>query len=361
MVTCCTIIFLLWRYGAFDSPIEIQEPRHVPGVPQFVIDFGMPPPIQSRLELTSKAPLVWLDQQEAYFPSDISAQVANTIPYKNRTMLKSYPQPLTVTNLDLLNNYGANGTNIFLTSAIDVRESPAFFEGVVPSATTHKTDSAISCSIIITEKGNGTVDAFYMYFYAFNLGNVVLWHELGDHIGDWEHNMIRFKEGEPAEMWFSQHGNGQAFTYDALEKIGKRPVSYSARGSHANYAIQGTHDHLIPDLNTPYGFLLDYTSKGTLWDPTLSTYFYNYNVSSVEIGEAGEFESIGDSPVAAMKYRGKWGDEQYADDDPRQPEKFFGFSKYVGGPTGPVDKQLNRKLICPDNGIPCIVRKSLQV
>lgn len=284
------------------------------------------------------------------------------MPYKNRTEVKHYPQPLTISNLDLLNNYGKNGSNIFLTSAIDVRESPAYFEGVIPSSATHKTDSAVSCAIIVTNQGNGSVDAYYMYFYAFNLGNVVLWHELGNHIGDWEHNMIRFKDGQPQQMWFSQHGNGQAFTYEAVEKIGMRPISYSARGSHANYAIQGTHDHTIPNLNLPAGFLLDYTSKGTLWDPTLSTYFYNYNVSSVAVGEEGVFESINGtgSPVAAMTYRGQWGDEQYPADDPRQPPKFFGFSKYVGGPNGPRWKQLNRKLICPDNGIPCIVRKSLQ-
>jgi hypothetical protein len=325
-----------------------------------------PPSLSSRTRLqtnipSSTAPLVWLDKQEAYFPSDISAQVANTIPFKNRTMLTSYPKPLNLTNLDVLNNYGANGTDIFLTSAIDVRQSPAYFKGVVPSATTHKTDSAISCVIITTNKGNGSVDAFYMYFYAYNLGNIVLWHELGDHIGDWEHNMIRFKDGVPQEVWFSQHGNGEAFTYKALEKIGKRPVSYSARGSHANYAIQGTHDHTIPDVNSPIGLLLDYTSKGTIWDPSLSTYFYNYNVTGVKVGQEGFFESIQGSPLAAMNYKGQWGDEQYADDDPRQPDKFFGFSKYVGGPNGPRFKQLNRKLTCPDNGILCIVRRGLQV
>jgi hypothetical protein len=173
--------------------------------------------------------------------------------------------------------------------------------------------------------------------------------------------MIRFKDGQPTEMWFSQHNNGQAFVFDAVEKIGKRPVSYSARGSHANYAVPGVHDHTIPDMNTPVGFLLDYTSKGTLWDPTLSTYFYNYNVSSVEIGERGDFESIAGAPLGAMRYRGRWGDQQYPADDEKQPPKFFGFSKYVSGPTGPQDKQLNRRLICPDNGFPCIVRKSLHV
>jgi hypothetical protein len=312
--------------------------------------------------LTVLAPLVWLDKAEAYFPSDIGAQIVNTVPYKNRTELQSYPTPLTVHNIDKLNHFGRNGTNIFLTSAIDVREEPAFFDGVIPSATTHETEKAISCAIITTNKGNGTLDAFYMYFYAYNMGNIVLWHELGDHIGDWEHNMLRFVNGTPTEMWFSQHQNGQAFTYEAVEKIGKRPISYSARGSHANYAVPGTHDHTIPDFNSRFGFIRDYTSKGTLWDPTLSSYFYNYNTTKpLPPLESGRFESINNSPVAAMKFRGKWGDQQYLPDDPRQKPKFFGFSKYVSGPTGPRDKQLDREKICPITGFPCILRKSLQV
>jgi hypothetical protein len=51
--------------------------------------------------------------------------------------------------------------------------------------------------------------------------------------------MIRFVNGEPKEMWYSQHASGQAFTYGAVEKKDKRPYVYSAKGTHANYAISG--------------------------------------------------------------------------------------------------------------------------
>lgn len=57
-----------------------------------------------------------------------------------------------------------------------------------------------------------------------------------------EHNMIRFKDGEPQAIWYSQHEYGEAFTYDAVHKIGKRPIGFSAKGSHANYAASGSHD-----------------------------------------------------------------------------------------------------------------------
>ena len=167
--------------------------------------------------------------------------------------------------------------------------------------------------------------------------------------------MIRFQDGVPQAVWYSQHNNGEAFTYEAVEKMGKRPVMYSARGSHACYATAGTHDHSIPDLNLPNGFLRDYTSAGPLWDPLLSAYFYEYSPDTEEFEAADE---EGTSPTGAMYYKGKWGDDEYPQDDPRQSQ-FFGFKKFVGGPTGPRDKQLVRKGVCPDNGFYCFIRGRL--
>jgi hypothetical protein len=57
-----------------------------------------------------------------------------------------------------------------------------------------------------------------------------------------EHNMIRFKDGAPKSVWYSQHEYGEAFTYEAVPKVDGRPISYSAKGSHANYARVGKHD-----------------------------------------------------------------------------------------------------------------------
>ena len=242
--------------------------------------------------------------------------------------------------------------DVYLTSTLDVTKAPKWLDGVVPDSS-GKTNGATSCAVVINDRGAGLVDVFYMYFYAYNLGNTVLFQELGDHIGDWEHNMIRFQDGMPKEIWYSQHGNGEAFTYKTVEKKGVRPIAYSAMGSHANYAIAGTHDHTIPDLNLPAGFLQDYTSQGLLWDPIKNTYFYNYNAENMSFSPAD-----GDSPVGAMYFNGQWGDEQYKQDDPRQ-KFFFGFYKFVGGPTGPWDKQLNRTKVCPENGLLCIVRESL--
>jgi hypothetical protein len=76
--------------------------------------------------------------------------------------------------------------------------------------------------LLVMDKGNGIVDAFWFYFYSFNLGNVVLNVRFGNHIGDWEHCLVRFHHGKPKALFFSAHSGGEAYSYDAVEKIGKR-------------------------------------------------------------------------------------------------------------------------------------------
>jgi hypothetical protein len=57
-----------------------------------------------------------------------------------------------------------------------------------------------------------------------------------------EHNMVRFKDGTPTHIWYSQHEYGEAYHWGAVEKLADRPLSFSAKGSHANYATRGKHD-----------------------------------------------------------------------------------------------------------------------
>ena len=281
------------------------------------------------------------------------AQIANTSPMVNFSAIDVTQSPLTLDNLDVLNLYGKDGRDVYLTSILDVTTDPKWLNGVVPDAS-GKTRGATSCAVIVNDHGSGLVDVFYMYFYAYNVGNTVLFHELGDHVGDWEHNMIRFQDGVPQQVWYSQHSHGEVFTYNAVQKEGIRPIGYAAVGSHATYATAGTHDHTIPGLNLPRGLIQDYTSKGTLWDPIRSAYLYTYDAETRTFHCADD----GISPLGAMNFKGKWGDEQYARDDPRQGE-FFGFSKFTSGPTGPRNKQLNRTNVCPDDGIRCNIRDSL--
>ncbi|MDN6412086.1 MAG: Vps62-related protein, partial [Yaniella sp.] len=79
--------------------------------------------------------------------------------------------------------------------------------------------------LVVMDKGNGIVDAFWFYFYSFNLGNTVANVRFGNHVGDWEHCLVRFHNGNPKALFFSAHQGGEAYSYEAVEKIGQRVSS----------------------------------------------------------------------------------------------------------------------------------------
>ena len=143
---------------------------------------------------------MWIHSQDPYFPSDIGAQLQHTKPEVNFVVVPNAPNPLTLNNLDSLN---AAGANVYLTSVDDITTKPAWLKGVKPDAS-GKTNGATSAAIIVNDHGSGNVDAFYMYFYAFNYGPPVLGQDVDDHVGDWEHTMVRFLNGKPQAVWFSQ-------------------------------------------------------------------------------------------------------------------------------------------------------------
>lgn len=81
--------------------------------------------------------------------------------------------------------------------------------------------------LIVVNKGRGIVDAFWFFFYSYNLGNLVLNIRFGNHVGDWEHTLVRFEHGKPRYVFFSEHFFGEAYSFGAVEKIGKRVSSIS--------------------------------------------------------------------------------------------------------------------------------------
>jgi hypothetical protein len=179
--------------------------RQIPsGVPSFALDY---------------APLVYLFSGENYNPSDISAQLPpNTTPKNNFTAITNGPNPLTLDNLSQLSNSASlSSTEDFTTFP----RQPSYLYGVRPSSS-GQTGDAVSCAIIVNDHdstpGSNVTDVFYMYFYAFDYGGDYFSFNVGNHVGDWEHTMVRFVNGTPSAMWFSQHANGQAFTYAATEK-----------------------------------------------------------------------------------------------------------------------------------------------
>ncbi|KAJ6440312.1 vacuolar protein sorting-associated protein [Purpureocillium lavendulum] len=225
----------------------------------------------------------------------------------------------------------------------------------------HKPDadgySKAPAVLVLVDKGSGVVDAFWFFFYSYNLGQTVLGIRFGNHIGDWEHCMIRFENGEPRGIFFSEHEGGQAYAWDAIEKRGVRPVIYSAVGSHAMYPLPGEHPYVLP-----FRMLKDVTDKGPLWDPALNNYAYHYDYTKEnrwdtrdpwddKVSRVGKAESLvpaasnPDAPTSWFHYRGRWGDEVYTLADIRQ-WRLFGQYHYVTGPSGPKFKHLDRSKLC---------------
>lgn len=160
--------------------------------------------------------------------------------------------------------------------------------------------------------------------------------------------MIRFKDGNPTEMYFSAHGGGSAYEFAATEKDEKtgRPVAYIARGSHAFYANNGKggkHSYALP-----FGLLADRTSDkgsgGVPFDSSLGARSYCWSK------DGGFAAAPGTAPeVGFLNYQGRWGDRQLPTSDRRQVA-LVGQFKYTDGPTGPFAKNLNRVHACEDEG-----------
>ncbi|KAG6058454.1 hypothetical protein E4U32_004607 [Claviceps aff. humidiphila group G2b] len=217
--------------------------------------------------------------------------------------------------------------------------------------------------LVLVDKGSGVLDAFWFFFYSYNLGQTVLGIRFGNHVGDWEHCMIRFEHGVPRGIFFSEHEGGQAYAWEAVEKRGIRPVIYSAVGSHAMYATPGEHPYVLP-----FKMLKDVSDKGPLWDPALNNYAYHYDytlenntrldedpgdavAAAAAIAAAENPPSLvpaaknPDAPTSWFHFEGYWGDRLYTLADMRQ-WRLFGQYHYVTGPSGPKSKRLSRAQMC---------------
>ena len=202
--------------------------------------------------------------------------------------------------------------------------------------------------LVVVDKGNGIIDAFWFYFYSFNLGNSVFNVRFGNHIGDWEHCLMRFYHGKPKALFFSAHAAGEAYSYEAVEKMGRRPVIYSAVGSHAMYPTAGTHAYILP-----LGLLHDETDRGPLWDPSLNSHAYTYNYVNHYLRASTRNPS---SPTAWFSFNGHWGDKFYPLGDSRQ-YRLAGQYHYVNGPLGPRFKSLSRRKMCQgSDDDPCVIK-----
>lgn len=316
-------------------------------IPEYVIKF---------------APLVHLYSEEKYLPYDINKFVSHFfLQYENGTNITTEDVlPLNLAKLSKFNNYTytSTGDRVFMTTNDDFMNDPEWLTGSknIPHYENGKIDDAPAV-LIVADKNDGWVDSYWFYFYSFNLGPFVMGKgPYGNHIGDWEHSLVRFYRGKPVAMWMSAHSGGYGYRFNAMEKYGDfenvyqgestRPIIFSSRGTHANYASSGQHSHDIP-----YSILSDFTDRGPLWDPTLNYLGYTWNGSSLDPALSkpnGDKETVREKSYGPwLLFFGRWGNKKLDPSDERQVWSPWEY-KYIDGPTGPLTKNLERKTLCQE-------------
>ncbi|OBT46424.1 hypothetical protein VE00_03271 [Pseudogymnoascus sp. WSF 3629] len=348
------------------------------------------------------APLVHLAEDEIHWPSRMDEHLVHTKPYVDFKPVPKDEQHPTLWDLGDLNKHDG-GLHLYLQSRDDVMTSPAWMLSahnipVPPPATPegNETDSAAPkderakgekrkkiskiggrspAPVVLTvvDKGDGVILAFWFFFYSYNLGNSVFGVGFGDHVGDWEHSVMKFRNGVPETMFISQHTGGRTYTFGAMEKYDKRPVIYSAKGSHALYATPGIQAYILP-----FAILHDTTSHGPLWDPALNVMSYHYTSPDDHSDAGAKFVSEPsasvteftpstlipslqnpNAPTSWFHYGGCWGDKGYPSNDPRQYQApIIGERKFVDGPFGPRFKSIGRPDVCMQTG-PCEVSTTI--
>jgi Vacuolar protein sorting-associated protein 62 len=294
------------------------------------------------------APYVFLHEEERYWPSDAAEHLFHSTVRLGGD--REVPWNLSLTTLGGLNDLsnGQDGHNVYLTSNEDPETRPEWMltrrnrPGYNNTADSDYSHAPVV--LICEQKPEDILDAYYFFFYSFNEGNTVFGTRYGNHVGDWEHTIVRFQHGEPQALYLSRHSWGSAYTYSAIEKIGKRPVVFAGNGSHAHYPTAGDQPYVLP-----FGILKDDTGRGVQWDPIRNFYAYTYEASAARGGRGnGTFRAATLNPRAPtswLHFSGHWGDQRYPLDDSRQ-YRFFGETHFSSGPTGPRDKRLEREGVC---------------
>ncbi|KDQ07293.1 hypothetical protein BOTBODRAFT_38910 [Botryobasidium botryosum FD-172 SS1] len=298
------------------------------------------------------APLLHCYDKERYWPGSVLVHLEHCHPETYDGDLIDIPRDV-VGKPAMLTLPQVNKDDVFLKLDVEPKEEPDIdyltSRVGIPNLSTGKSVAPAWMLVIdkTKELGPGIVDVFYFFFWPFNFGPTVMGKHFGNHVGDWEHAMIRFRSGVPYAMHLSSHSDGEAYEWSALEKRGIRPVIYPAEGSHALYPKPGTHNYSGVPLGPS-----DHTSRGPIWDPTL-----NYVAASFDLENNLFMHLPSTAPpspdispadvVSILAFKGKWGNSfskirKLKEHALRVDQKLVGLV-WAQGCSGPCDKSLDRK------------------
>ena len=266
------------------------------------------------------APLVRLAKGEAFRASSVDFFLQH-VDLKGADPTVS---PLTVYNLPTCSG------SCYLTT----KESLGGSAGTKPTVLKGQAPADSPTYAMISKEGKtGDFSVKYWFFFPYNRGKRVCvglyqdwlggctggYSTFGNHVGDWEHVKVTFRNSKPTSIYLSIHDFGKTFTSDGttfngLSMIDSHPVVYAADGSHGIWPNTGTHTYKNIYIDT----LSDSTSAGTKWE-TWKNLKIVYNKAKGQF--TGEF--------SFFNFKGDWGNSESG------CNSVIDKCILVGGPSGP--------------------------
>ncbi len=197
----------------------------------------------------------------------------------------------------------------------------------------------------VSDEDKKYCDLVYFFWYPYNRGKKVLNTTYGNHVGDWEHIILRMAWAYGTEnqwdlnlesVYLSAHDFAIAYHADSMSYVNNTHVKvYAAKGSHGLWKGPGDHRYKkVPYVPFEYYLVDKCPDGGTNWDGwktgMLEGYDYTRKVKLIPGGETGP---EGWPDWMKEGYISRWG-------DPAQGEPQFGQYKLGPGPTGPIDKKV---------------------
>ncbi|KAI9335011.1 hypothetical protein DFJ73DRAFT_663451 [Zopfochytrium polystomum] len=250
------------------------------------------------------APLIKYHPDELYFSSSVDYMWPHyTMLNGDGSPVPGAPSPLNAGNVDFLTRQGKDASGTYLS----VPGSPAGDPKVGPGDSYLYVGRDLGTSAPIyafVVPKDFAVDIYYWVFSPYNLGKKITGlGYVGDHVGDWEHIMVRTLNGAAVSVDYNAHsggaGEGSLKADDPrITWSGTHPVAYAALGSHGLWPTAGS--NVYKTIAGVYK-LVDECGDGAEWQTWNNVTTINYRQAAGYTGSLswlnynGHYGNVGDS------------------------------------------------------------------
>ncbi|KAJ3114812.1 Vacuolar protein sorting-associated protein 62 [Phlyctochytrium bullatum] len=249
----------------------------------------------------------------------------------NGVRAPSAPSPLTTSNLDFLRTQGRDDSTEFLWVDGNVKADPS-----LPPETAFlygsKAMDGVPIYAFVAPKRNGVVDLIYWHYSPYNLGKSTPLGRVGNHVGDWEHVVVRTVNGVATALDYHAHGGDGVRVVPANDKrvqwVEGHPVVYTALGSHGMWPQAGK--NVYKSVAIVYDLVDDTGDGGVQWRTW-------GNVQTIAYKPNGGYTGND----AWLNYKGRYGNKA---DNSCWFHGIVGECLLTDGPTGPARDFMNAPL-----------------